>query len=523
MPLKKVRDKFYENFGNYRLGITWDNDRRRSFRPLEGDAPVIFKPENVDGRQPPFRPGISDRIDLDAIEDLAELQGDIQKAHSGLQRLKDYITSRSNGERFVYQRCLGWGGYGLATVFDVYDEDGRRIRGIVIHARSEHILQLAEAERELLDQEEDAPVKAAPAKKRRRKAAYEPRRRPQKKQAFPAIMLELLENGDLSHFIIKVRERKDTIPNRVLWRFFLCLVRMCIGLAYPPDRIQEYNDLPGPITETVPGQLRNNPSRIVHFDMDPRNIFIGDFVGEEHRLTPLLKLGDFGLATEIQDDKMDSYYEYFRNWGKLGFLAPEQFCLDWDYIPRGRNKTVCDHPIAGNYRWHTNVWCIGLIMECLVTLCYPRIPPTPTESTAAKPKNKPKYWTYGGHLLGEEYAHVDRMLRTTIMRCQANFPEDRPKLHALEAFLSSKIKKDRGGLGVNSDEFIADWIHTILYDPPPRASSAEPDAPGPSPAPGPTHAHPQPRPASVGGPVRQQLRRGWARHIHPYERPQHTF
>lgn len=46
---------------------------------------------------------------------------------------------------------------------------------------------------------------------------------------------------------------------------------MCIGLTYPPDRREEYNGLPGPIKETVPDPLKRNPSRIVHFDIDPKN------------------------------------------------------------------------------------------------------------------------------------------------------------------------------------------------------------------------------------------------------------
>lgn len=542
MALKEMRDRFFENFDNYRLGIPWDANRRKPFKPLEGDAPIIFIPVNVDARQLPFRVATAAGVNLDTVEDLSRLQNSIRHAHNELQRLKDNIMSRGNGERFVYQRCLGWGGYGLAAVFDIRDENGQKIRGIVvkillkndeklmeeevaalkIHARSEHIIQLAETDRELLDQEEDPTVKAAVTKRRQRKVAKrrqreadsEPQPRPQI-QVFPAIMLELLENGDLSNFITKVRERNETVPNRILWRFFLCLVRMCIGLAYPPDKIEEYNDQPGPITETVPDRLKNNPSRIVHFDMDPKNIFVGDFVGEEHKLTPLLKLGDFGLATKIEDNKLDSYYERFRDWGKLGFLAPEQFCLDWDYIPRGRNRTVRDHPIAGNYRWHTNLWGVGMIMECLVTLCYPQIPPMPTESTSAKPKNKPKYWTHGGHLLGEEYNHVDKQLRTAIMRCQAHFPEYRPKLHALEAFLLSRIKRDYAD---ESDDSIADWLHMILYDVPPgflgvgnaawgagQGSFAQPVAPSPSPAPGQAQAQPQSRPASVG-PVRRYHR-----------------
>lgn len=65
---------------------------------------------------------------------------------------------------------------------------------------------------------------------------------------------------------------------------------MCIGLAFPPDSVEDYNDMPGPITETFIDYLKDEQRRIVHFDMDPRNIFIGSLSQDEHRITPILKV-----------------------------------------------------------------------------------------------------------------------------------------------------------------------------------------------------------------------------------------
>jgi hypothetical protein len=36
------------------------------------------------------------------------------------------------------------------------------------------------------------------------------------------LILEMLENGDLSDFIIKVLDHNEDVPNRILWSFFLC-------------------------------------------------------------------------------------------------------------------------------------------------------------------------------------------------------------------------------------------------------------------------------------------------------------
>lgn len=108
-------------------------------------------------------------------------------------------------------------------------------------------------------------------------------------------------------------------------------------------------------------------------------------------------------------------------------------------------------------------------MECLVTLCYPLTPPMPTESAKAIRPHRGKYWTYAGHLLGEDYSHVDKSLRTAIMRCQAHFPKHRPTLHLLERFLSAKIQREYPG---ESDDSIAGWLHKTLHDVSPQAPSS---------------------------------------------------
>ncbi len=49
------------------------------------------------------------------------------------------------------------------------------------------------------------------------------------------------------------------------------VLRMCIGLAYPPASIPELKNLQAPITEVVPLDDSIPPRRLVHFDFDPRN------------------------------------------------------------------------------------------------------------------------------------------------------------------------------------------------------------------------------------------------------------
>lgn len=74
-----------------------------------------------------------------------------------------------------------------------------------------------------------------------------------------------------------------------------------------------------------------------------------------------------------------------------------------------------------------------------------------------------KYWTYGAHLLADEYSHVDQDLRHLIMRCQANFPDERPLLQQLADTCFRKLSQD---YMAESDEEVLEWLHKIMHEPP---------------------------------------------------------
>lgn len=46
------------------------------------------------------------------------------------------------------------------------------------------------------------------------------------------LLLEFMENGDLGGLLAKIAGQKDQvrIPNRVLWSFWLCLVKACVAM-----------------------------------------------------------------------------------------------------------------------------------------------------------------------------------------------------------------------------------------------------------------------------------------------------
>ncbi|KAI0205327.1 kinase-like domain-containing protein [Astrocystis sublimbata] len=509
--------------------------------PLAGPPPSILMPGTVQGAWP-FVPAKKDNnVDVDLISSVFGLEEKLRKPFEMIKRMKSHFAR--NYPEMKYNRCLGWGGNGLAAAYDVMNTQGMKVRSVVVKtifndnpelqrweygqvispfAISEHNFLFLAASKNLpdhglglIDNDEsvdedissfmddtssfmntswdDSPLPGSsseesypddeetkpdkPGLKRKASASNLGAKRV-KSNAAPlnVFITEMLENGDLASFIKKVRQWGDSIPNPVLWRFLLCFTRMCIGLAYPPADFEELKLMPGPITERVPVRNRDHPRRIVHFDIDPTNIFVGDMweLSDEHSMAPLLKLGDFGLAHDVAAGQKDIYYEKMRPYAKKGYFAPEQFCQDWDYLERDSGH-IKDQPVAGNYGVHTNIWGVGYVMENLITQCYPASPPIPTESTLRPPDGKTTYFTYAQHLEQPFYDHVDRDMIALIMRMQAHFPQDRPPLHEIESFVLHSIET-KGNDG-KTDQELNDWVRKILYETPPR--SRELYKPGP--------------------------------------------
>ncbi|KAJ3552202.1 hypothetical protein NPX13_g11171 [Xylaria arbuscula] len=274
----RIHVQMYNRFRTYRRGLPFNKDN-----PDDIDAPVNLPlsglPDSVythsiPQKFPIFRLSDRDKFDIDAQHDDRFLPGKFRRPWQRSQMMKNYFAEQIPS--FEFNRTLGWGGNGMAAVFDQKDGKGDHWRSVVV---------------------------------------------------------KVLFSDDPSTMDFETEK----------------LVRMCIAMAYPPADNPAWKDEEPPITEEIPEEEDQiAPRRIVHFDFDPRNIFIGDIGdgNDEHELTPLLKLGDFGLATEIEYEQENFYYEQLRQYGKRGYYAPEQFCVDWDYI-NPDDGTVYQHPIAG--------------------------------------------------------------------------------------------------------------------------------------------------------------------------------
>ncbi|KAI0206678.1 hypothetical protein F4808DRAFT_3006 [Astrocystis sublimbata] len=111
----------------------------------------------------------------------------------------------------------------------------------------------------------------------------------------PALILEYLENGSLMSFIEKSRGMNITLPNRILWAWFYCLMRA--GAALTQENL-DYRGGPLILEELANLGDDSNFCPLRHNDVAPRNVMISNTEPEvpEHQLVPKLVLIDFGVA-----------------------------------------------------------------------------------------------------------------------------------------------------------------------------------------------------------------------------------
>ncbi|KAI1455322.1 kinase-like protein [Annulohypoxylon moriforme] len=109
------------------------------------------------------------------------------------------------------------------------------------------------------------------------------------------VILEYLENGSVGKFIENAQEMGiEHLPNRLIWRFALCLIKAAIAMAWPG-----IIDRSTVASERTPTNFWQG-SAILHRDLHADNIMLADVLPDnEHRITPRLKVIDFGGATEF--------------------------------------------------------------------------------------------------------------------------------------------------------------------------------------------------------------------------------
>ncbi|KAI0843809.1 kinase-like domain-containing protein [Daldinia vernicosa] len=100
------------------------------------------------------------------------------------------------------------------------------------------------------------------------------------------LLLEYIEGGDLRMLINRLSDATTgpggpggvtPIPNRILWALWLCLIRACVGMKYPPRKFHPERFVREDLIEDAPNaRKRWRAKNWVHFDIDPSNIFVGN-------------------------------------------------------------------------------------------------------------------------------------------------------------------------------------------------------------------------------------------------------
>ncbi|KAI2472901.1 hypothetical protein F4781DRAFT_293271 [Annulohypoxylon bovei var. microspora] len=229
----------------------------------------------------------------------------------------------------------------------------------------------------------------------------------------PIAVLEYLENADIARLYERLVKYDQLLPNRILWSFFLCLIRACIALAYPPNRTEDQETR----LETVPTDGRA-PSFIEHADLHPANVMIGTAgLGfPEHSIVPPLKFIDFGRTRE-------------------GFQG------------------VSD-----------NVWKISRIMINLIARQEVRISAWITDYQGFETRAT-EILHHGN---GAKYPTLDDDLRDFLARCLADETRDRPglayMLQRAEDTVRNKTAAAFPGQPGETDEAIAALVNRFVYD-----------------------------------------------------------
>ncbi|KAK8061079.1 hypothetical protein PG997_015300 [Apiospora hydei] len=124
------------------------------------------------------------------------------------------------------------------------------------------------------------------------------------------IFIEWIQHGALHRLVRRARaENIEYLPNRMLWRFFMC------PMAWPPEQPIGPPDGAFEIIRQTP------PLKITHGDLHSENVMIGPFEPDseypEHDITPVLKMIDLGKMSGNEGANFDATKQNIRDIGNL--------------------------------------------------------------------------------------------------------------------------------------------------------------------------------------------------------------
>ncbi|KAK4941070.1 hypothetical protein LTR28_008989 [Elasticomyces elasticus] len=145
--------------------------------------------------------------------------------------------------------------------------------------------------------------------------------------------------------------QRGRLPEPFVWWVFESLVNAAIVMARGKTE----------------GEVKDwkKVGEVVHRDMKPGNVFVGEPSKDRFRMYPTPKLGDWGNAMEVKSPDQDSEnpQRYWDDCTTPGYVAPtRQEMVQWLDPDTGHYSTG-----RGPLGSHTNVWCIGSLMMGLLS------------------------------------------------------------------------------------------------------------------------------------------------------------
>ncbi|KXH27142.1 hypothetical protein CNYM01_10354 [Colletotrichum nymphaeae SA-01] len=280
------------------------------------------------------------------------------------------------------------------------------------------------------------------------------------------VILENANLGDLGLWISKSSRLEKRWPQRAIWMLFQNLALGLVGMGYPLREHYEASHpdwkYQKPIDEVFPDDPKVELQETVHFDLDPRNVLLANR-SMFHGNFPTFKIADFGLTEFFSEYENDP--GHFK--GKPVYYAPEQFTSEWEQVndiidDDGINHFVADDgtkpPVAGNYGMHTNIFQVGIIIWCAITLCS-------FQQAAIRVPYRDAWGrditTYGGALQSAQFNDVDPELKDLVQRCMAHNPSDRPDLRELVATINNRLVRN----DLESEDVLAAWSRDFFTTP----------------------------------------------------------
>ncbi|KAI1328703.1 kinase-like domain-containing protein [Xylariaceae sp. FL0255] len=392
------------------------------------------------------------------------------------QQIWKELNDRFGVHSYVkYQKVLGFGGFGMVQQWSTFNLDGTKGEDIAVKGTTDDAALISGLQDEIywtkifknsehLMQLRDIPLHPSTIDLYEKLLTRDisvwqnNENHPQ-----PVMVMEVMRHGALAQLIHRVSTARtyynprtsrnedklvEFIPNRILWRLLLCMVRSCLGMAFPePTNVPQQPSgsamgiIPKPPLYREEFRSDIPPRPIVHFDLDVQNVFLGEIdisgVDQEHNVFPISKIADYGLMVYWQDSWTLVQKDMYSSGGKAPYKAPE-------HLSRGRLNE------AGIYGPQTNVWGVGLTLFSCITLTFD-FDNAPGASKGRTLSGSGRYiTTYGHALLGSpasgplpaSYADVDLELRETVARCLHSNHLERPKLDELLKICLRNIASD---------------------------------------------------------------------------------